>query len=49
MSDEEHAILFDKFEKVEARVRAVETKLAFGAGIIVTVQILGMIALGAWL
>lgn len=32
--------LFEKLDALEARVRAVEIKIAFGAGIIVAVQVL---------
>ena len=49
MSDEDAVVIFGKIDQLVARLRTLETRVAFGAGVIVAVQVLGMIVLGALL
>ena len=40
MSTEEIKIVFSKLDALDERVRRIETRIAFGAGIVVAVQVL---------
>ncbi len=40
MSDEDAKVIFDKLDCLDTRLRTVETRMAFGAGLIVAVQVI---------
>ena len=45
MSKEQITAVFDKLQSLDVRVRALEIRIAFGAGIIVAAQVV----IGVWL
>lgn len=48
MTEDEARVIFNKLDSFEGRLRAVEVRMAFGAGAIVAAQVIVAFAIKLW-